>query len=82
MSFRLNPFDLAKLCIITYVQPSKIEMVLPDENFSHAKLGLEVDEYHGHLLKLMAEDFDWSLSENTNENLKNILTVGFAKVKN
>ena len=82
MSFRQNPFDLAKLCNITYIQPSKMEMVLPDENFSHAKLGLEVDEGHGHLLKLMAEDFDWSLSENTNENLKNILTVGFAKVKN
>ena len=58
-----------------------MEMVLPDENFSHAKLGLEVDEYHGHLLKLMAEDFDWSLLENMNENLKIILTVVFSKIK-
>ena len=57
------------------VQPSKMELVLglPDENFSHVILGPEVDECLGHLLKLMVEDFDLSLSENKNENLKNIL---------
>ena len=50
---------------------------LLDENFSRVISGPEADECHGHLLKLMAEDFDWSLSENMNENLKSILTVIF-----
>ena len=47
-----------------------MEMVLPDENFSHVISGPEVDECLDHLLKQMAEDFDWSQSENKNENLK------------
>ena len=58
-----------------------MKMVLLDGSFSHVTLGLEAGECHDHLLKLMVEDFDWSLLENMNENLKIILTVVFAKIK-
>ena len=57
-------------------------VVLPDESFSHVTLGLEAGEYHDHLLKLMAEDFDLSLLENKNENLKSFLTVVVTKNQN
>ena len=56
-------------------------MVLLDGSFSHVTLDLEAGECHDHLLKLMAEDFDWSLLENMNEILKIILTVVFSKRK-